>query len=482
MLHQAVAPAERPGERSRPPSEERARRRVWLVFADLLANRVFFQCGIVDGLREAFPGELTAVFVVHEKHIAPWRDRLEGIPVLTSEEVLPVDVGLSERVARRLDIELDKRIGFYPLAIRHSLRHGFHSGRWESGHTYPFLDSDRVGPLPRWGFLDPPLTRWHLSGRRHVPSRLLERMRAECEALVVTNPQAHTSMPFLAAARRLDLPVVGYIASWDHPVGKGVVSPHLDSYIVQNETMRDDLSRFHGIDPSRVTVTGWPQTDVYHRQRTRDAYEQLLREHGLPTDQPVVLFAGNTPHNAPYEGNLVSRLVAWWRETGANERFSLLFRPHPYDREVRERFAAALDDPDAAVQRTTFTGLEDLAVLLQHADCLIANAGTILLEALVNDRPSVCVTFDEGAPAGREWAGLNLTGEHYHRLLESEAFYRAGDFEELVSRLERALWNPTELADERRRVANDVVGEVDGRASARVVSAIRNALASRVRA
>jgi CDP-glycerol glycerophosphotransferase (TagB/SpsB family) len=298
-------------------------------------------------------------------------------------------------------------------------------------------------------------------------------MRKECEAVVITNPQAHASMPFVAAARRLNLPAIGYIASWDHPVGKGIVSPHLDRYIVQNETMRDDLHRYHGIEPRRVTVTGWPQTDVYHRQRPREAYETLLRGVGLSADLPVVLFAGNAPHNTPFEGNLVTRLVAWWRESGAHERFSLLFRPHPYDQKVNERFAAALQDPTAAVQQRSLTDLDDLATLLQHVDCVVANAGTILLEALVNDRPSVCVTFDEGAPAGQQWADLNLSGEHYRNLLASKAFYRAADFGELVSAVERALRSPAELGAERRRVASEVVGEIDGRAAERIVAAIR---------
>ena len=177
----------------------------------------------------------------------------------------------------------------------------------------------------------------------------------------------------------------------------------------------------------------------------------------------------------PYEPNLVARLVAWWRESGAHERFSLLFRPHPYDEEARERFRAALDDPDAAVQERSWTDLEDLATLLQHVDCVVANAGTIMLEALVNDRPAVCVTFDEGAPEGRTWADLNLTGEHYRKLLESDAFLRAGDFGQLVDAIERALAKPGELEAQRRRVAHDVVGEVDGRAAGRVVAAIQEA-------
>jgi hypothetical protein len=479
VLKEAPTAAEMLGERTIPSVGARPGGRVWLVFATPLSDRVFFECGIVDGLRRAFPERLAAVFVLHEKHVTRWLPRLEGIPMLHKEELMPIRVPFGERVLRRLDIELDRRIGFYPLAIRHSLRHGFHRGRWAPGHAYEFLDSSRVGPLPRWPMLEPVMARWHLSSRRHVPSALLDRMRAECDAIVLTNPQSQKSMPFLTAARRLDIPAIGYIASWDHPVGKGIVSPYLDAYIVQNETMREDLRRYHGIEPSGVTVTGWPQTDVYHRRRSREAYHELLRGLGLPADRPVVLFAGNTPHNAPYEGNLVGRLVDWWREAGARDRFSLLFRPHPYDNKVKERFGVARDLPGAAVQKPSFEDLEDLVTLLQHVDCVVANAGTILLEALVNDRPSVCVTFDEGAPGGRSWADLNLTGEHYRSLLASDAFDRAGNFEELVAAVERALGDPGDLRAERQRVAREVVGEIDGRAAERVVAAIESAVVAK---
>jgi CDP-glycerol glycerophosphotransferase (TagB/SpsB family) len=298
-----------------------------------------------------------------------------------------------------------------------------------------------------------------------------ERMRAECSGLVVTNLQGQGAVRFLTAARKLGLPVVGYVASWDHTVGKGVASPHLDRYVVQNETMREDLVRYHRIAPDRVVVTGWPQTDVYSRRRTRAEYEALLQRLGLDASRPVVLFAGNTPTNAPYEGSLVARLVAWWKETGADQRFSLLFRPHPRDYLAADRYAAARE-PGAAVQKASFTDLEDLATLLQHVDCLVSTAGTVLLDALVNDRPSVCVLYDEGAPAGERWADLNIVGEHYRRLAESEAFYRAHDFDEVTALIERALAHPDELAGERARVARDVVGDVDGRAAERVVQAV----------
>src|SRR5204862_4177962 len=131
-------------------------------------------------------------------------------------------------------------------------------------------------------FLERPIARWYCSPRvRHVPPARLERMRSECSGLVVTNRQARVSMPLMLAARRLGLPVIGNVASWDHQVGKGVLSPGLDRYLVQNEIMRADLERYHGIDPARVVVTGWPQSDVYHRARSFGEYAELLGPLGL---------------------------------------------------------------------------------------------------------------------------------------------------------------------------------------------------------
>ncbi len=387
------------------------------------------------------------------------------------DELMSAPVPLPEKVWRRADTWLDQRIGFYPLSLRQSLRYGFNRERMRSGHDNWFLNPDLAGPLPRWRLLDPAMTRWHYGLLRYVPRALRERLQRERPAVVLANIQMHAVVPLIVGARRLGLPLVGNVASWDHTVGKGIVSPYLRRYLVQNDVMRDDLVRYHRIDPQRIVVTGWPQTDVYHRRRPRDDYEAVVREYGLDASRPVVLVMGNTPTNAPFEARFVERLVAWWKDA-AHGRFSLLFRPHPRDRQWRERFAAPLSLDGVAVQEPSFTDLETLALLLQHGDCVVSNAGTILLDSLVNDRPTVCVLYDEGAPLGESWALKNVSGEHYKSLIESEAFYRGTRFEEVTAGIERALAEPGELAPERARVARAVVGEVDGRAGERVVEAI----------
>jgi UDP-N-acetylglucosamine:LPS N-acetylglucosamine transferase len=452
-------------------------RRVWIALPDQLSIRLFFDAGIIDGLRERLDGAIAAVFLVPREEASEWTDRLGDVPVLLGEHLTASQGSLAERVAARTDSALDRQLGYHPLAIRLNHRHGFHLERMHPGHPNWMHDSAREGALHRWRVLEGAMQRWHFSARRHVPRRLLEAMRSDCSALVLSNVQPRNAVPFLVAARRLELPVVAHVASWDHTVGKGVISPHCDAYIVQNRVMEDDLRRYHDIAPERVRVTGWPQTDVFQRRRAREQYDDLLRRYGLDPSRPLVLVMGNTPTNAPYEDRFVERLVGWWEEA-ARDRFQLLFRPHPRDKQWRERFAGAGRREGVYVQEPSYRDFEGLATLLQHGDVVVCHAGTILLDALVNDRPAVCVLYDEGAPSGESWAAKNVIGEHYRELAASGAFHTAQSFGEVVAGVERALANPGELSEERARVVRDVVGEVDGRAGGRVVDAIVDALQS----
>jgi hypothetical protein len=452
-------------------------KRVWLVLPDPFPTRVFVDCGIVAGLAERLPGSVEVVLSLSSDEAQNWAPRLGAVPWTLGADLFPRDVGVGERIRRRIDFAIDRNAGYYPLSVRHTLRHGFNRERMRPGHPNLFLDSSSTGRLPESETIDRLLRRWLFSRRRYVSRTLLARMRDSCSGVVVANVQSLQAVPFLLAARRLSLPVVGYVASWDHTVGKGIVSPHVARFVVQNAVMRDDLVRYHGVTRERIAITGWPQTDIFHERRARAAFDAILLELGLDPARPVVLVAGNTPTNAPYEGRFVDRLVGWWR--GADAGFQLLLRPHPRDRGWRERFSAALDTPGAAVQEPSYTDLETLATLLQHVDCVVANAGTILLDGLVNDRAAVCVLYDEGAPPEERYAELNVTGEHYGELFASGAFYRARSFEDVVAGIGRALARPDELADERRRVASEVVGEVDGRAAERVVDAIAEVVVRR---
>ena len=450
---------------------------VWVVVADPLTARTFFDCGIMERLVDRLGDRLRVAFTFRRADAEEWAARLPaGVPTFHADQLAPDAVPFPERLVRRADGWLDERIGYFPLAIRLNLRHDFHVERMLPGHRNQLLDSSRVGPLPLRPGVERSMRRWHFSPRRHVASELRRRLEVERPDLVLSNLQMQSATPFIVLGRRLGLRTVGYVASWDHTVGKGVIWDGLGRYIVQNDRMRDDLVRYHDVDTGRIVVTGWPQADVFHESRPRAAFDDVLRRYGLDPALPVVAVMGNTPTNMPYEGRFFERLVSWWAETGADRRFSLLFRPHPRDGEWRKRFACAIGRRGTAVEEPSHTDIEVLATLLQHADAVVSNAGTVLLDAVVHDRPAVCVLYDEGAPAGESWAAKSVIGEHYRDVAESGAFYEAHSFEEVVSGIERCLDAPGELAQQRRAVAARVVGRLDGKSAERVVDAILEGL------
>jgi len=238
--------------------------------------------------------------------------------------------------------------------------------------------------------------------------------------------------------------------------------------------MRNDLIRYHKIEDKRIAVTGWPQTDVYCERRPRDKYLELISSFGMDPRKASILIAGNSITNAPFEPAFFKRLIRWWESGEGKERFNLIFRPHPKDQYWKERFDVAnvQGRPGIFVQSPTYMDLDVLSLLLQHVECVITNAGTILLDSLVNDRPTVSVLYDEGEPPGSCFAYKNVVGEHYKELMASAAFYRADNFDEVVRGIESCVSRPSELAKERKNVSSQIMGELDGKAAARVVDAI----------
>ena len=228
--------------------------------------------------------------------------------------------------------------------------------------------------------------------------------------------------------------------------------------------------RYHGIDPDRVVVTGWPQTDVFHRGGRADYDALLARSYGLDPAARSSSSWGTRRRTRPTRA--LRRAARRRGGRSARERFQLLFRPHPRDREWRERFARPRGrrrrlPPGAELHRPRGARRSAPARRRGRRERRDDPPRRARQRPAGGLRP-----LRRGRSAGESWAAKNVVGEHYEELAASGAFYRAESFEEVVAGIERALADPDELAEARRRVVREVVGEVDGRAAERVVDAI----------
>ncbi len=449
-------------------------RKVILTVHDPLSSRVMFDCGIAEMLAEKLEGnlEIAATFDIREH--AAWQSRVKSVRIRSLPEIGVGMGGLKDRLASRWDAALDRQIGFLPVAIRLNLKYGFHRERMERGHSNGYLNSDNIGLLPRWAACYDFMFRWLYGRGRHLWPGFYSYLQDNASAVITSHLQHQTTVPFIVGAKRLGIPLVGYIASWDHLVGKGGVYPAARRYIVQNEIMKGDLERYHGIASEVISVTGWPQSDIFARRRSRADYLSLIAGFGLDATKPCVLVTGNSITNAPYEPAFFKRLVEWWENGDGHSRMNLIFRPHPKDACWRERYALLLSKPRQGVflQVPSYEDLDVLALMLQHVDCVVTNAGTILLDSVVNGRPAISVLYDEGAPTGVCYAIKSVVGEHYKEMMESQSFYRATDFAQVVEALTACLQHPLELQSQRRAASQRLMGDVDGKAAARVVRAM----------
>lgn len=442
-----------------------------VVVPDPLSARTFFDCGVLDSLRERV-GELIVMFTGDRYDYRPWTAQRPDIEYVWDSRLESRTMNsLAARVYRRMDHRLDQAIGWYPLAIRFNLKNRFHLERMAPGHKNRYLDLSLVGPLPQWEWLYSLMFMWVFSRTRYLEKSIAQQVKSRASILILMNLQAPRMYKYVVAARRYSVPTVAYIASWDHTVGKGVVYRNCHKYIVQNDAMKSDLMEFHGVEEGRIVVTGWPQADVFARKWTREEYARQIESYGLDQSKPVILVTGNTKTNTPYEPRFLQRFLEWLRTSDLN--VSVIFRPHPKDRKWKERFCNVnMNQENFFVQPASYTDVNDLACLLQHVDCVVTHAGTILLDSLVNGRPAVCVVYDEGLDGETRYADKNVIGKHYGELMESGSFLVARSLEEVTTGVRKLLADPAMFEAERRAVADKVVGRIDGRAAERVAQAM----------
>ncbi|VAX23731.1 hypothetical protein MNBD_NITROSPINAE02-1774 [hydrothermal vent metagenome] len=461
---------------ARPPQDNK---KTLLLLTDTLSSRLFFGAGIVSKLIDELGDKLdiAATFPIDSAlDYRQWISSDSGINV-RSHETLRGDAKYSpkQQLHQFTDRLLSQFIGFFPLAVRMNVLYDFKINRMTRRNSNPFFNLSLGWPFPGSKKIFDWIYKWNFSENRFVDPAISAYLGKDYSTMIISNLQLPIAQNYAHVAHSLGIQLIGHIASWDHPVGKGVVYPYCAKYIVQNRFMKEALTRYHYIESSLIEETGWPQMDLFSSKGPPEEYKSLLASYNLNCDKPVVLIAGNTEKNSPYEIKFLERLIDWWESNGGQERFSIVFRPHPRDIFNPKRislFKTTFNKPGIYLQKANYSDLNALKALLQNVSSVVTNAGTILLDSIVNGRPVVCVLYDEGAPGESEYAVNNVKGLHYKALMESGAMYLAYNFDEVIEGLAKSLERPEELANQRKAVCKEIVGEVAGGAGARVANSI----------
>ena len=211
----------------------------------------------------------------------------------------------------------------------------------------------------------------------------------------------------IKVARRLGLPTIMLVFSWDNLSSKAVLHEHPDHLLVWNENQAWEAGCFHRIPPERVQVLGAPNFDRFFTE-----VEAFVSTPTAGDGRRTILYLGSSKASRD-EPAIFTRWLDAIRSARdpALRDARVVLRPHPGGaRGVWELWTPPAD-AQLQVQLARKHEPVTLARALGQADAVVALSTSAEIEAAIAGRP--VVTFRAGADApGQE--GLM----HFQYLLE----------------------------------------------------------------
>jgi hypothetical protein len=252
---------------------------------------------------------------------------------------------------------------------------------------------------------------------------------------------------YVATARRLRIPTVFAVASWDNLSSKGLITQIPEWVTLWNETQKQEAIRYHRVPAERIVVTGSIQHDQWFDRVPASTPEEFKQRRGLPAERPFLLFAGSTRQGRDPQQE-IAYARAWvdaLRTSGDPllREIPVLIRPHPLNASAwLEGDVPEL--PGVAIwhRKDLFPfGTDEAADYfdgLSHCAALVGINTSAMIEAAIAGRPVHTITLPE-------WRAMQDDLLHFSYLLPRQGGFlrEATSFDEHVRLLAEDLRDPS---------------------------------------
>jgi len=289
------------------------------------------------------------------------------------------------------------------------------------------------------------------------------------------------------ALRRVCIPMIGIISSWDHPTTKGSTTRGMSGYVVASRRMIYEMSGLHGIQEEKICQVGKVQMDEYVNPATSVSREDFLKEIGVPPEHRLVTFGTNTTGLKEHEVSIAQKMSNDFID-GRYGKATLLLRTHPQDVNWERDFLSLAKPPwvlclsaasfgsrpsDGLLTAEYDRGI--LANLMKHSDIVIQSRGSLALDAIAFDTPVISLAFDGELPRPpNDSFLLEYAFEHYKPLVAAQGTWMVGSYEELDRAIRGYLSDPSIHSEGRKVIRDEHVEPLDGKASQRLIDYLVN--------
>ena len=319
---------------------------------------------------------------------------------------------------------------------------------------------------------------------------LLQRERPDLVAFSTMLPGVG---PWLKAARRLGIPTVLSVASWDNPTSKGPLLVRPDHSLAWSEEMKRELMHFHWLPAERITPVGVLYFESYFT--AGDLPDRAAFCAGLGIDPASRILHYATGDSALIRCNqefirVLQRLIASGQ---LGEPCHLLVRVSPKD--LFHLYKEFEGMPHVTVQYPAGSGTlygahkwlpaageeRERAATVKHSDVILSVSSSMVLDACCFDVPVINLAYDAGLQVPScDSVERFFAFSHCQPVVKSGATWVVKNDAELLDSLHATLRDRAAKQGERRELLERLVGFTDGRTNERWVAALRT-LASQER-
>lgn len=292
---------------------------------------------------------------------------------------------------------------------------------------------------------------------------------------------------FISEAKRLKIPVIGMVRSWDNCWSKGLLRAIPDRLLVNNEVIKEEAISLHDVAPSSVEVVGLPQFDIFLKGATLKSREDFFKEIGADPGKKLVLFSPVGEPLSHTDWQILDMLQKNLATKKITDDFQVLVRLHPGREMPLGRLDITrdfiFDKPGlGAGKEVEFLPNDSLRLAnsLYHSDIVIWVATTLGIDAAVYNKPQIVANFD-----GYEEHEYIDSVKRYHdedhmkRMLACGGVKIVNDETELVDAVNAYFSDPSLDDDKRRLLVREQLYRLDGLSGQRLAQSVISFVESR---
>jgi hypothetical protein len=303
--------------------------------------------------------------------------------------------------------------------------------------------------------------------------------------IITTGPFQYEQPAIFAAAKKLGIPTLAYIPSWDNVTTKNRMLFKYDGYLVWTEQIKKELREIYPYTRKQpVFVVGAPQYDIFLKERFNQSHEEFCQKQNLNPELPLIVYALGSPNFLKEHQGAIDLAERVFR--GELGRVQMLVRPHPIHDNAELHNIFVKFAPQVRLQQTPNAGrrlterspdeeqITEWVNTFRHADVVVNLSSTVTIDAAIFDRPVVNLDFDpQPGQANQELIkDINHKWNHFKPIAESGGVWLVNNFNETATAVKNYLQNPALHQEKRRWIVEYVCGQLDGKCGERMANAI----------